>query len=98
MEKLPLTFKKDQFDYKQIMRDDEKALYAQGYASSDGKTFDIVAYEVIKIRQQKANTVSIGGVDVEFKEKELYPSSEQWGMFGWTFLKLENAKQRYDVI
>lgn len=68
-------FRQDQFDYRQIHRQGDVAIYEQTKAGTG-----ILAFEVIKIRVFKASPYT----SPEFTHYEAYPSSEQWGVSGWT--------------
>ena len=68
-------FRKYGDDFKQEFRDGEYAIYSR---TSEGR--EKPSYEVIILRPQK-ETVSFGRV---FPAKEAYPTSSQWGTFGWT--------------
>jgi len=86
---LPKTFRRDQFDYQQTQRSEDAAIYEQ---SKHGR---VSTYEVILIRQQLAHTISRGDDQVELDEKELYPNSEQWGVSGWSYLTLKDARRKF---
>lgn len=55
-------------------------------------------YEVIVVRVQKENTFKIGGVDVKFNAKELYPNDELFGLYGWCFSDAESALIKLDEL
>jgi hypothetical protein len=76
---------KDGFILKQIKRKKNKAIYAQ---TREGRTY---AYEVIVISRHEGYTS--GGVFVE--PSEMYPSTSQWGVKGFTCTSLENAEKKY---
>jgi hypothetical protein len=44
----------------------------------------------------KAKFGILGGVEVEFKAKECYPSDEDFGRFGWSYGLITDAEERYD--
>ena len=75
MKTLPLAFDKDHFAYAQIDRSPTAAIYSQ---SQDGK---VVAYEVVRIRVKAADEV----MGRQVPEREVYPSSREWGTYGWTY-------------
>ncbi len=76
MQKLPRTFKKFGYAFKLVRREAKKAIYAQ----YDGEVLS--AYEVVKIRVRPPRYNDL------FKrhepEREVYPTSGQWGIMGWT--------------
>ena len=75
MKTLNTTFEKRGFQYQQVLREGQVAIYSQTLNDR------IIAYEVIKIKQAPAH--ERGGV--QFPEMELYPSDEQFGLNGWSF-------------
>ena len=74
------------FQYVQVERRDNVALYTQTHKASG-----TVRYEVIKIRIQPEHTWPTG---VTTPEKEAYPGSSAWGRDGWTFFALASAQQK----
>jgi hypothetical protein len=86
MTPLPLSYKKNGFDYRQIYRDELTAIYEQ---VSEGRR---IAFEVCEIIQAPAGEVF--GKWIE--EREKLPSTEMWGTKGFTVHTLERAfeKQR----
>jgi len=81
---LPLSFKQkgEQFVLKQVARNDHAAVYEQ---SKGGK---VVSYELVI-------------PDCYFLKKgwvETYPTSEEWGIRGWTVTSLQDALNRLSLI
>jgi hypothetical protein len=74
------------FQYVQVERRENVALYTQTHKASGH-----VRYEVIKIRIQPEHTWPTG---VTTPEKEAYPGSGSWGRDGWTFFALAAAQQK----
>src|SRR5712691_2693714 len=74
------------FQYVQVERRENVALYTQTHKASGH-----VRYEVIKIRIQPEHTWPTG---VTTPEKEAYPGSGSWGLYGWTFFALAAAQQK----
>ena len=81
---LPTRFRHDGFDYRQIAREGDAAIYEQRWT---GCAEPSVCYEVIRIRRREG--FEIGGRFVP--PAEVYPRSEQWGELGWTVLDKESA-------
>jgi hypothetical protein len=75
---LPKEFRRDGFDYRQIAREGNAAIYEQHWT---GCAEPSVCYEVIRVRHREG--FQIGGRFVP--PAEVYPRSEQWGELGWTF-------------
>jgi len=74
---LPREFRRDGFQYRQIAREGDAAIYEQTWT---GCAEPSPAYEVIRIRQREG--FQIGGGFVE--PAEVYPNSEAWGVDGFT--------------
>jgi hypothetical protein len=74
------------FQYVQVERQGDVALYTQTH-----KTSGTIRYEVIKIKIQAEHTWPNG---VTTPEKEAYPGSGSWGRDGWTFFTLETAQTK----
>ena len=86
MKKLELNFRKDGFDYEQVERVGDVAIYRQSKAGQVGN----VHFEVGKIRENKAREV----FGKHFEASESWPSSEEWGIRAWTYRDLTSAKRR----
>jgi hypothetical protein len=84
---LPTRFRKAGFNYRQITRDDNAAIYEQRWG---GCADPSVCYEVIRIRRREG--FEIGGRFVE--PAEVYPNSEAWGVDGWTLLTRDAAFEK----
>lgn len=84
MQVLPISFKKNGFDYFQVERNALTAIYSQ---SLDG---EVKAYEVIRVIVAPAGEIMGNPVP----EREIMPGNEQWGIRGWTYWKLEDARKR----
>ena len=81
---LPTRFRRDGFEYRQIAREGDAAIYEQTWS---GCAEPSVCYEVIRIRQRDG--FQIDGRLVE--PAEVYPSSGAWGVDGWTLCDRESA-------
>jgi hypothetical protein len=73
---LPTRFERNKFDYRQIAREGNAAIYEQTRKVNE----DSAAFEVIRIRRREG--FEIDGRFVE--PAEVYPNSEAWGVDGWT--------------
>ncbi len=49
-------------------------------------------YEVIKIRIRKVESFKRFGTLIELPLREIYPSDNNWGFYGWTFEDLKTAE------
>ena len=81
---LPIRFRKGGFNYRQIMRDNNAAIYEQAW---DGCPNPSISYEVIRIRRREG--FQINGRYVE--PAEVYPNSEAWGVDGFTLTDKDAA-------
>lgn len=79
------------FKFKQIARNGNVALYQK----TDSET-ERSWWEVIRIGERKHKVVNIGGIDVEFNPKEVYPSDEGFGGSGWCFNDYPTAEVKYN--
>src|SRR6266550_3386112 len=76
---LPTRFRRDGFEYRKLAREGDAAIYEQTWSGCPEPS---VCYEVIRIRRRDGFQV-----DGRFVEPaEVYPSSEAWGVDGWTVL------------
>jgi len=75
---LPTHFRRDGFNYRQIVREGYVAVYEQTW---NGCLKPRICYEVIRIRRRDG--FQIGDKFVE--PHEVYPNSEAWGTDGFTF-------------
>ena len=88
-EPLKAEFGHDGFRYRQIAREGDYAIYEQAWT---GRPNPSVCYEVVVIRYRDAKTQTMpDGNDVHFPAREVYPSSEDWGTYGWTVLTRDAA-------
>lgn len=81
---LPTQFQRDGFNYRQIAREGDAAIYSQSRTDYSNPS---VSYEVIHIRHRDG--FHIDGRFVE--PAEVYPNSEAWGADGFTLRDREAA-------
>jgi hypothetical protein len=81
---LPTRFRRDGFDYRQIAREGDAAIYEQTWSGCSDPS---VCYEVIRIRRRDG--FQIDGRLVE--PAEVYPSSGAWGVDGFTLTDKDAA-------
>ena len=81
---LPTGFRRDGFNYRQIARERDAAIYEQRWS---GRSKASVCYEVIRIRRREG--FQIDGRFVE--PAEVYPNSEAWGVDGFTLTNKDAA-------
>jgi len=85
MQPISTTFTDRQFSYTQIEREGNIAIYAQQYKDNP----KVTRYEVVRLRVVPPTTWPNGDVS---PEREVYPSSSQWGTMGWTCFSLPEAQ------
>jgi hypothetical protein len=81
---LPTRFWRDGFEYRQIAREGNAAIYEQTW---NGCSDPSVCYEVIRIRRRDG--FQIGSRFVA--PAEFYPNSHAWGVDGFTFTDKDAA-------
>jgi hypothetical protein len=86
--RLPKEFRRDGFDYKQIARQGDKAIYEQRWTGCPEPS---VCYEVIRIRRR--NGFQIG--EKFIGPYEVYPNSDAWGVDGFTVTDRNTASDRF---
>lgn len=74
---LPIAFSRNGFNYRQITREGNAALYQQIWSGCSNPS---VCYEILRIRRREG--FQIDGRVVE--PAEVYPNSEAWGVDGFT--------------
>ena len=81
---LPIQFRKNGFNYRQIMRNGNAAVYEQTWNRCPNPS---ISYEVICIRRREGFQI-----DDRFVEPaEVYPNPEAWGVDAWTRLSKDAA-------
>lgn len=88
MKPLEQIFRKNGFDYQQVWRDEDYAIYEQW----DGEK--LIAYEVFKTNKNEAR--EIAGVAIAASES--VPGNKQWGTNAWTVYTLEEAQGKVDMM
>jgi hypothetical protein len=89
MKILEKNFERKIFNYEQLYRKGNLAIYAQKNKETGSAT-----YEVIIIKSH--NGYEIGGVKIE--PSEVYPGDSQWGILGWTCQTMEAAKNKINKL
>ena len=82
-------FRKFGFNFKQVFREGDYAIYEQTRAETKQ-----INWETIRIRRH--NGFIIGGVSIE--PSEVYPSNEKWGDDGFTHTTLKSAQAKIEVM
>ena len=89
MKQLEKKFSRKKFEYDQMLRKGNLAIYTQTHVESKGQTFEVI---VIKSH----NGYEIAGTRIE--PAEVYPGDNQWGVLGWTYQTLEAAKNKLKTL
>lgn len=92
MKLLQDEFSKRGFNYKLIQKNDSAFLYS----ISEGK--DLRGYEVWKKKISKPMTATMGGVEIDFEEAEMFPSNNNFGGWAWAYLTLPFAVKRFESL
>ena len=90
MEYKPLKtqFTRKGFTHSLVKREGDKAIFCQKKGSK------IYAYEVIVVRRHDGYTLAGNYIE----PAETYPSDSEWGLFGFTYTKLEQAEEKFAKI
>ena len=86
-ERLAKAFTLGGFGYRQIAREGNWAIYEQRWPGSEN-----LCYEIIRIRREEATTFPSGR---SYPEREVYPSSEAWGVDGFTVTDRNKAWDKF---
>lgn len=86
MIQLKTTFTKNGFDFQQVKRDGEYAIYKK---TGTGKPCRGICFEVIRIQSHTGRIFPNGQIA---PPSEFYPSSESWGIDGFTCQTIERAE------
>jgi hypothetical protein len=85
---LPARFRHNGFDYRQIARKGDAAIYEQRWT---GCAEPSVCYEVIRIRRRDGFQIS----EKFIEPYEVYPNSDAWGVDGFTFTDRNKAFDKF---
>ena len=94
MIRIETVFIRNGFYFEQLRREENIALYQKTSVHPRTLVVEseaIPSYEVIKIKIQKATTITVGDEAFEVVEKEIYPKENHWGIHGFTFNIYEDA-------
>ena len=91
MKILEKKFTNKNFSYKQIIRENNVAIYEQKLIDPPDSN---KRYEVIIIKSHDGYEINGNKI----APSEMYPSANHWGVLGWTCLDLEAAQKRYKKV
>ena len=86
---LPTTFRKSGFDFKQVRRDGDIAIFEKRHPEVSNPSWEVVIVQHNGAREMAG---------VAIPSKESMPWSEAWGKLGWTDLTLEAAESRFNSL
>jgi hypothetical protein len=91
MKILPKVIKSDGFIMTQVMREDDLAIYRRikQIGASTIEHFEVIVIRALPERE------TLGKI---FPEREKYPASEDWRVYGWTCHTLEDAWNKISKI
>jgi len=81
---LPTRFRRDGFEYRQIARERDAAIYQQTWSGCPEPS---VCYEVIRIRRREGFQIGLRHVE----PAEIYPKAEAWGVDGFSLTNRDAA-------
>ena len=84
---LKTFFKIASYDYQQLERHEDLAIFSQTHREN----IKVVRYEVVIIREEEDKVWANGKIT---PAHEKYPGSAEWGMYGWTFFALDAAREK----
>ena len=74
----PDFFRKNSYDYEKLAHENGWYCYTQSY---DGR---LIALEAFKEKEQKEQTVTIGGSEIHYPHSHRLPSNESFGVWAFT--------------
>jgi len=80
------------FRFTQRERNDNFAIYLKENNVPIDSPLYYFCYEVIKIRKREAESFKRFGKSIELPLREVYPTDNHWGLYGWTFEDLKTAE------
>ena len=81
---LPTRFRRDGFNYRQIAREGDAAIYEQTWSGCPDPS---VCYEVVRVRRREGFQIG----DRFVAPAEVYPNSGAWGVDGFTLTDKDEA-------
>jgi hypothetical protein len=90
MTPLQSTFRSDSFDFRQVQRVGDMALFEKCKPTHTNSSF-----EVVIVQKHPAKTFPNGKY---YAARESMPRSEDWGVRGWTYANLESAQTKFNQL
>ena len=92
MKKLPTHFRSDDFDFRQIAREGDVALFRK---TKQYPSLLLETFEVVIVRKMDDH---IGPRGEMISAGEHMPRSEQWGTHGWSLQTLKRAWEKFHEV
>lgn len=89
MKPLPLTLRKNGFDYTQVQRGRRACIYAQGSKDNHKEYF-----EVFQIRTKKEELYR----NKIFQAREIFPPDSAFGFWAWSFMDYNKATLKFQEL
>lgn len=93
MKTIPTTIKREGFTWTLLERDGMLAIYEQRKTYTDSVP-DFVRYETVIIRNHTKDNDFTGTKAGD----ERLPSPTEWGIYGWTYTTIEQAREKMSKI
>lgn len=87
MKPLEPKFKSGGFEFQQLKRTGDVAIFQKGTPTFDRQS----SFEVVRIQKHKEREIA----GVLIPEREAMPSNESWGKEGWSYPTLAAANERF---
>lgn len=85
------------FLFRQVCKNDFAFMYeVKSYSNENGNI--LTYYEVFERRITSERDTTIDGVNIHFVEKEIYPKSNYFGIWAWTYYNYEKALCKFNEI
>ena len=78
--------------FTQWQRNNDFAIYLKENNVPIDSPLYYFCYEVIKIRKREAESFKRFSTIIELPLREIYPTDNNWGLYGWTFEDLKTAE------
>ncbi len=88
---LPSEFERYGFSFRQVHRTPVAVVYEAMLLGGSSPTYEVIRPNISKQR-------NVDGTWTPCSPYEAYPSSEQWGSRGWTFLSKDEAMEKCETI
>jgi hypothetical protein len=94
VKRLPEKFSRDRYQFEQLCRTENTAIYLQ-HVNGRQKAFEVI---VIGIADRKPVKVNERITWMKCDAYECYPSKHLWGSYGFTYTSEQDARAKYDLL